>query len=100
MGHRPSLLETATSALTADTRGRLARTLDATFFWIGTFTAIWLLWVLAQETFEFGLSRLWFLLPIYLLLAYLILPRLHTGLSRIYLPERRKRSLIKVNYLF
>jgi hypothetical protein len=87
MGHRPSLLETATSALTADTRGRLARTLDATFFWIGTFTAIWLLWVLAQETFEFGLSRLWFPLPIYLLLAYLILPRLHTGLSRIYLPD-------------
>lgn len=87
MVNRPAFLSAATGALDADTRGRLARMLDATFFWIGTITAIWLLWILTRETFEFGLSRLWFLIPIYLLLAYLILPRLHTGLSRIYLPD-------------
>lgn len=87
MAHTPAFIATAASALTADTRGRFARFLDAAFFWLGTFTAIWLLWVLAKETVDYGLSRLWFLIPIYLLLAYLILPRLHTGLSRIYLPD-------------
>jgi hypothetical protein len=87
MGHTPAFIKTATSALTADTRGRFSRFLDATFFWLGTFTAIWLLWVLARETVDSGLTRLWFLIPIYLLLAYLVLPRLHTGLSRIYLPD-------------
>jgi len=87
MGRAPAFLQSATSALSVDTRGRLARTLDATFFWIGTLTAIWLLWVLTTQTFSSGLSRIWFIIPIYLLLAYLILPRLHTGLSRIYLPD-------------
>lgn len=87
MPHKPSVAKAVTEGLSADTRGRLSRTLDATFFWIGTLTAIWLLWVLTRETIEFGLQRLWFLIPMYLLLAYLILPRLHTGLSRIYLPD-------------
>ncbi len=87
MGHRPALLQTAMGTLSEDTRGRFARALDAAFFWIGTLTAIWLVWLLTKETIEFGLQRLWFLLPIYLLLAYLVLPRLHTGLSKIYLPD-------------
>lgn len=87
MGSAPAFLQSATSVLSIDTRGRLARALDATFFWIGTLTAIWLLWVLASETLSAGLSRLWFIIPIYGLLAYLILPRVHTGLSRIYLPD-------------
>lgn len=87
MVQQPAFLKTATSFLTVDPRGRFARILDGTFFWLGTFTAIWLLWVLTRETFEFGLSRLWFLIPMYLLLAYLVLPRLHTGLSKIYLPD-------------
>lgn len=87
MGSTPAFLKTATSALTVDPRGRFARTLDASFFWLGTITGIWLLWVLTKETVDYGFSRLWFLIPIYLLLAYLVLPRLHTGLSRIYLPD-------------
>lgn len=87
MAHTPNVIQTVTGSLSADTRGRLARLLDATFFWVGTLTAIWLLWVLTRETFEFGFERLWFLIPMYVLLAYLILPRLHTGLSRIYLPD-------------
>lgn len=87
MGPAPAFLQSATSALSVDTRGRFARALDATFFWIGTLTAIWLLWALTTETLSAGLTRLWFIIPMYLLLAYLILPRVHTGLSRIYLPD-------------
>ena len=87
MGQPQALLRTATSLLSVDPRGRFARTLDAAFFWVGTITAIWLLWLLTTETVESGWQRLWFLVPMYLLLAYLILPRLHTGLSKIYLPD-------------
>lgn len=87
MGQTPTFIQTATSALFTDPRGRLSRFLDASFFWIGTVTAIWLLWLLTTETVQSGWQRLWFLIPMYLLLAYLILPRLHTGLSRIYLPD-------------
>ncbi len=87
MANPPRVMDTLTSDLSINSRGRVASALDTTFFWVGTVTAIWLLWVLTRETFEFGLSRLWFLVPMYLLLAYLILPRLHTGLSRIYLPD-------------
>lgn len=87
MNQTTDVLGISQSQLTFDPRGRFARTLDAGFFWLGTFTSIWLLWLLSKETFEFGVQRLWFLIPIYGLLAYLVLPRLHTGLSKIYLPD-------------
>jgi hypothetical protein len=63
------------------------RLLDGTFFWIGTLSAIWLVALLVSQTVTSGFSQIWFILPIYLLLAYLVLPRVHTALSRIYLPD-------------
>lgn len=61
--------------------------MDASFFWFGTIAAIFLTWVLVTEAFARGWAQSWFILVIYLVIAYLVLPRLHTVLSRIYLPD-------------
>ncbi len=84
---RPKFIYAAANGMSEDTRGRLNRTLDLSFFWIGTLSALWLIYLLATQTFRDGFGQLWFALPIYLLLAYLVLPRVHTALSRIYLPD-------------
>lgn len=84
---KPSFISAAASGISEDTRGRLARALDLTFFWIGTLSSIWLITLLAAQTFRDGFAQLWFVIPIYVLLAYLVLPRVHTALSRIYLPD-------------
>ncbi len=84
---RPSFISAAASGISEDTRGRLARALDLSFFWVGTLSAIWLIFLLATQAFRDGFSQLWFAIPIYVLLAYLVLPRVHTALSRIYLPD-------------
>jgi len=84
---RPSFISAAASGISEDTRGRLARALDLFFFWVGTLSAIWLITLLASQTFRDGFAQVWFAIPIYVLLAYLVLPRVHTALSRIYLPD-------------
>lgn len=63
------------------------RLLDGTFFWVGTLSAIWLIVLLVAQTVTRGFSQIWYVIPIYVLLAYLVLPRVHTALSRIYLPD-------------
>jgi hypothetical protein len=83
---RPKLRGPA-SGLTEDERGRIARLVDASFFWFGIIAAVFLAWILASEAFARGWAQSWFILVIYLVIAYLILPRLHTVLSRIYLPD-------------
>lgn len=71
----------------SDTRGRLRRLLDGTFFLIGTLSAMWLIVLLITQSVTLGFTQIWFIIPIYVLLAYLVLPRVHTALSRIYLPD-------------
>lgn len=89
---RDALARTGIAAATgsrdlSDTRGRLMRLLDGSFFWIGTLSAIWLVVLLVTQSVTRGFSQIWFIVPIYGLLAYLVLPRVHTALSRIYLPD-------------
>lgn len=75
------------SGLSEDERGRIARIVDGWFFAFGTISAVFLAYVLFTEAFARGWAQAWFILVIYLVIAYLILPRVHTVLSRVYLPD-------------
>ncbi|MGK9148420.1 LssY C-terminal domain-containing protein [Plantibacter flavus] len=70
-----------------DKRGRIARFVDGWFFIFGTVAALFLAYVLFTEAFARGWAQAWFILVIYLVIAYLVLPRVHTVLSRVYLPD-------------
>ncbi|WP_430592246.1 LssY C-terminal domain-containing protein [Humidisolicoccus flavus] len=70
-----------------DSRSGWSRAIDAVFLWIGIIAATLLVLLLTQQAIIGGLGNIWFVIPIYVLLAYLILPRLHGALSSIYLPD-------------
>ncbi|WP_196867644.1 LssY C-terminal domain-containing protein [Arthrobacter sp. CAN_A212] len=59
--------------------------LDTALFVFSGLTAIWLAALLFQESFQ--LNHWWFSIIFWAVLAYLVLPRLHRILSRIYLPD-------------
>lgn len=61
--------------------------LDKVFFLVGGGSAVWLTSLLLQESFQWGWAQLWFLVVFWALLAYLVLPRLHSILTRIYVPD-------------
>jgi len=82
-----SRLRGPASGLSEDERGRIARIVDGWFFAFGTVSAVFLAYVLFTEAFARGWAQAWFILVIYLVIAYLILPRVHTVLSRVYLPD-------------
>lgn len=48
--------------------------------------SVWLAWLVFSESFGTW-TRLWYLLPFWLILAYVTLPRLHKILSGIYVPD-------------
>lgn len=54
-------------------------------FVFGGVAAVWLATILLQETLQWG--RLWFSIVFWAVLAYLVLPRIHRILTRIYLPD-------------
>ncbi len=62
-------------------------TLDWVFFVLGGFAAVWLAWVLLRESFSFGWWQIAFVVVFWGMLAYLVLPRLHQILTRIYVPD-------------
>jgi hypothetical protein len=61
--------------------------LDWVFFLIGGISAVWLTYLLFRESFSLGWGQLWFAVLYWVLLAYLVLPRLHRILTRIYVPD-------------
>lgn len=61
--------------------------LDWVFFVLGGIAAIWLAWVLLRESFSFGWWQIAFVIFFWGMLAYLVLPRLHGILTRIYVPD-------------
>jgi len=61
--------------------------LDWVFFILGGASAVWLAVILLRESFQLGWSQLWFFVVFWVLLAYLVLPRLHRILTRIYVPD-------------
>ena len=70
-----------------DRRGRLFALLDNLYFLLGTIAAAWLAYLVLTQSFSHGLQYLWFLILFYAVLAYLLLPRLHSILTLIYVPD-------------
>ena len=61
--------------------------LESSFFWFGTLSAVYLVGDLGVAAAQRGWSGLWFVVPAFVVVAYLLLPRIHEGLSAIYLPD-------------
>jgi hypothetical protein len=65
----------------------IIRLFDRAFFVIGTVATGWLGYLLVTESFTHGWQNLWFILIFWVVLAYLLLPRIHTLLTVIYVPD-------------
>ncbi|WP_323503034.1 LssY C-terminal domain-containing protein [Cryobacterium sp. RTS3] len=65
----------------------LSAGVDAFFFVFGGFAAVWLAVLLVSESFLLGWGALWFAVLFWVLLAYLVLPRLHRILTQLYVPN-------------
>ncbi|SDR75689.1 LssY C-terminal domain-containing protein [Microterricola viridarii] len=68
-------------------RRSLSAALDNFFFVFGGLAAVWLAVLLASDSLEWGWGAIWFALAFWLLLAYLVLPRLHRILTQLYVPN-------------
>ncbi|UAJ79682.1 LssY C-terminal domain-containing protein [Leifsonia sp. ZF2019] len=60
---------------------------DYAFFIFGGVAAIWLAWLVLTESFSWGWFLVLFFVLFWLVLAYLVLPRLHRILTQIYVPD-------------
>lgn len=61
---------------------------DRVFFSLGTLAAGWLAFLLIYQTSLSGFRQIWWtLVPFWIVVTYLLLPRVHSVLSRIYLPD-------------
>ncbi|WP_156253421.1 LssY C-terminal domain-containing protein [Pseudactinotalea terrae] len=81
----PSLTERAQAAV--ENLHVPVRTIDRVFTGFATLAAAWLAFLLIYQLATEGWTSLWAFLPFWLLVTYLILPRIHSLLSRIYLPD-------------
>jgi hypothetical protein len=61
--------------------------LDGFFFVYAGVASVWLAWLLLTQSFEFGWFGILFFVVFWLVLAYLVLPRLHRILTTIYVPD-------------
>lgn len=61
--------------------------LDTIYFFLGAVAAGWLAYLVLTESFSKGFQYIWFLLVFWVLLAYLLLPRIHSMLTHIYVPD-------------
>ncbi|WP_449224247.1 LssY C-terminal domain-containing protein [Agromyces binzhouensis] len=61
--------------------------LDGFFFVYAGLAAVWLAWLLLNQSFSLGWFGIGFFLVFWLVLAYLVLPRLHRILTTIYVPD-------------
>jgi hypothetical protein len=78
-----------TSALAVRPRRRFSvnALLDNLFFIVAFIAAVWLAYLVLTEGFKSGWAQVWFYLLFWLILAYLVLPRLHRILTNIYVPN-------------
>jgi hypothetical protein len=60
---------------------------DNAFFVFGGAATVWLAWIALTESFGWGWFLILFFIVFWLLLAYLVLPRLHRILTSIYVPD-------------
>lgn len=63
------------------------RFIDRAFFVFGTIASGWLAFLLIHKLVTAGWRELWYFVPFWLTVTYLLLPRIHTVLSRLYLPN-------------
>lgn len=61
--------------------------IDGAVFVYAGVASVWLAWLVLSESFGFGWFGILFFLAFWLLLAYLVLPRLHRILTTIYVPD-------------
>lgn len=61
--------------------------IDGLYFFLGAVAAGWVVWLTIDELVHHGIRYGWLVLVIWLLVAYLLLPRIHTMLAMIYLPD-------------
>jgi len=61
--------------------------LDDAFFVFAGLAAVWLAYLIITEAFSWGWWAIGFAIAFWLILAYLVLPRLHSILTRIYVPS-------------
>ncbi|MEO6532235.1 MAG: LssY C-terminal domain-containing protein [Pseudolysinimonas sp.] len=61
--------------------------IDGLFFFLGAVAAGWVVWLTIDELVHHGIRYGWLLLVVWLVVAYLLLPRIHTMLALIYLPD-------------
>jgi hypothetical protein len=60
---------------------------DRIFFLVGGVSAAWLTYLLLELSFQWGWGQVWFTFVFWAMLAYLVLPRLHSILTRVYVPD-------------
>ncbi|WP_186317590.1 LssY C-terminal domain-containing protein [Curtobacterium sp. 9128] len=85
-GSRRASRPSRTSA-TAPRRHAVRRAADGAFGWLGAGAAALLAIVLATQAFSHGWRESWFVVVVYVVIAYLVLPRIHTALAAVYLPD-------------
>ncbi|WP_431246226.1 LssY C-terminal domain-containing protein [Leifsonia xyli] len=68
-------------------RASVSSAVDYAFFVFGGAAAVWLAWLVLTESFAWGWFLILFFVLFWVLLAYLVLPRLHRILTEIYVPD-------------
>jgi hypothetical protein len=68
-------------------RASVGLVVDSVFFFFGTVSIGWLAFLVVTESFARGWQQLWFLLVFWVVVAYLLLPRVHSILTLFYVPD-------------
>jgi hypothetical protein len=68
-------------------RAALDTVWDRIFSLVGGVAAVWLTYLLLELSFQWGWGQIWFTFIFWAMLAYLVLPRLHRILTRLYVPD-------------
>lgn len=68
-------------------RSATSSRLDTFFFIFAGAASVWLAVLVFEESFSWGWGVIWVIVIFWVLSAYLVLPRLHRILTRIYLPD-------------
>src|SRR3954451_21558762 len=80
-------LEVPKSRSAPHRRASVSTVVDYFFFVFGGVAAVWLAWLVLTESFEWGWFLVLFFVLFWVVLAYLVLPRLHRILTEIYVPD-------------
>lgn len=77
----------AAHAAVEDVQENPVQFFDRVFFGIGTLASAWLAFLLLHQLFTAGWRHLWAFIPFWLVITYFVLPRVHSVLTRVYVPD-------------